>query len=121
MGISIGHNWSCSADDYDRIFKTKEKVVEEKPLPNPNPKRFKVINHIQEGKFLIVLVNYPDCTNYEGNKILMYDGINMYNLLQQGSIDPHFSNNPKKRSPIARFVPTLNGWEMALKLAKTLK
>ena len=127
MGISIGHNWSCST--YDRpaqdIFPppVSEKIVErvvvvEKPLPNPNPKKYKVLNYTYDGKYLIVLVNYPDCTNYEGNKILMFENVHVEDLFNQGSIDPHFSNNSKKISPIARFEPTLRGWEMALKLAR---
>ncbi len=122
MGISIGHNWTCSTYDKPTVVeRVVEKVVVEKPLPNPNPKRYKVLNYTYDGKYLVVLVNYPDCTNYEGNKVLMYEGIYVEDLFNQGSIDPHFSNNPDKISPIARFEPTLKGWEMALKLAKSLR
>lgn len=120
MGVGPFH---CSVSSYDTpevIERVVERIVE-KPLPNPNPERFTIINWHQNGNFLILLVNYPDCTNYEGNKILLYKGCYMEDLIGQGSIDPHFSNNPKKISPIARFVPTQAGWDMAVKLIETFK
>ncbi len=33
-------------------------------------------------------------------------------LRKQGAIDPHFFDG-KEASPIARFIPTTEGWEMA--------
>ena len=66
------------------------------------------------------MINYPDCINYEGNKILVFEGINYIKLYSQGSIDPHFSNNENFHSPIARFEPTDKGWSMAVKLCENL-
>jgi len=66
------------------------------------------------------MINYPDCNNYEGNKILVFEGIKYIKLYEQGSIDPHFSDNKKFHSPIARFEPTDKGWSMAVELCKTL-
>ena len=45
-------------------------------------------------------------------------------LIKQGKdvgIDPHFSDNKKYHSPIARFEPTDRGWEMALTLCINLE
>ena len=121
MGISIGHNWSCSTYDKPKVVERIVERVIEKPLPNPNPKRYTILNYHQNGKWLVLLVNYPDCTNYEGNKILLYKGVYIDDLMGQGSIDPHFSNNVQKYSPIARFVPTMEGWDMAISLIRTFQ
>jgi hypothetical protein len=122
MGMAL-----FSRNVYDKpnvVYQTIEKIIQTPvlipPPPNPNPLNFNIINSLEEGKYLIILIQYPDCTNYEGRKILMYKGIDKAKLLMQGSIDPHFSNNPEKYSPIARFVPTIEGWEMAIALAKTM-
>ncbi|MCP4520978.1 MAG: hypothetical protein GY827_04670 [Cytophagales bacterium] len=91
----------------------QEKIEEYESLPNPNPNNYKVIRHYQSGKFLLVELKYLDCTNYEGNKIMLYKDCTMTQLLEQKLIDPHFSNNPNYYSPIARFEPTDEGWNLA--------
>jgi hypothetical protein len=98
-------------------------VCKPQPLPNPNPRNFVIRRSLQIGRnWLLVEVNYPDCTNYEGNKILLYRGIDrdvtLTALIAQGSLDPHFSNNPDFFSPFARFEPTDDGWNMAKELAR---
>jgi hypothetical protein len=80
--------------------------------PNPDPANYRILRADKHGPFLLVEVLYPDCTNYEGRKILLYKGVTLADFDRQGSIDPHFSENPKFASPIARFVPTQTGWEM---------
>lgn len=67
------------------------------------------------GKFLLLEIQYPDCTNYEGRKILVFEDTALIELTRQGSIDPHFSNNPRFKSPMARFEPTAKGWNNAIK------
>lgn len=53
-------------------------------------------------------IRYPDCTNYEGLKILVFEkGTKLEHLLNQGMIDPHFGT--EGIHPIARFVPTKDG------------
>lgn len=89
-------------------------------LPNPNPNNYKIIMSASNKKFLVVLINYPDCTNYEGNKILLYKGITLSALKAQRKIDPHFSDNANYASPIARFEPTKYGWDCAIKLMESL-
>lgn len=89
-------------------------------LPNPKPDNYSIIKHEQIGKFLIVKIKYHDCTNYEGNKILIYEHCTIYNLLNQKYIDPHFCEDKDFYSPIARFKPDELGWDWAVALCKLL-
>ena len=94
-----------------------EKAVDNK---NPDPKNWSIKEHVQINSFLIIKINYPDCTNYEGNKILVFENTTMEELMKQKMIDPHFSGNKKFLSPFARFEPTEKGWEAAIKLSESL-
>jgi len=106
MGLGL---FKISKSTYDNIV---EQIST--PLPNPNPENFKIIFHHKHRGYLIVKVNYPDCKNYEGNKIMVYNNVTLSALKKQKSIDPHFSNNDTMYSPIARFEPTDRGLAMAL-------
>jgi len=53
------------------------------------------------------------CTNFEGVKILVFEG----DFVLRSVIDPHFSED---YSPIARFKPTERGMELARKFAEEL-
>jgi hypothetical protein len=86
----------------------------------PDPSKYTIKFHRQIGKSLVCFINYPDCKNYEGNKILVFNDCALDDLLSQGKIDPHFSNNPIWKSPFARFEPTRNGWDMAVMLAELI-
>jgi hypothetical protein len=86
--------------------------------PNPDPGNWKVKDSQQVGYWLVVKIQYPDCTNYEGNKILVYKGINIRGLRALRRIDPHFSDNKEKLAPFARFEPTGMGWQAAIQLAR---
>jgi hypothetical protein len=92
----------------------------EGPNPMPNPRRFEILHglNIVHGTttWAILEVLYPDCTNYEGKKILVYKGITTYRLRDLESLDPHFTKNGI--TPFARFEPTEEGWEGALSLAR---
>ena len=52
---------------------------------------------------------------------MLFENVTMQQLKKQKLVDPHFSDNAKFYSPIARFEPTEKGWEMALKLIETNK
>ena len=97
----------------------KKLSTTESELPNPDPRNFNLGNLAQIGKYLIVWITYPDCTNYEGRKILVFR-CSIARLKRQDIIDPHFSENPEKLSPIARFVPTREGWQMAFCFVKSI-
>lgn len=118
----MGLNFLGSGSSYDEpsvVTRVVEKVVN-KFLPNPDPGNYEIVKAAEKGGYLIVLINYKDCTNYEGDKILVYKGVSFQDLLDQKKIDPHFSENKDYYSPIARFVPTDEGWELAELLVDTL-
>jgi hypothetical protein len=80
----------------------------------PNPRRFTLTRDERIGKFLIVQANYPDATNFEGNKIMVYLFSGTSSRLRDAtgnSLDPHFT--PNGIAPVARFEPTDRGWQMA--------
>lgn len=87
-------------------------------LPNPDPRNYKVKKSLKVGKFLVVMVHYPDCTNYEGLKIMLYKDVSVEELIDQKTLDHHFAENKKFHSPIARFEPTREGWLMAVWFAE---
>ena len=113
MGINP---FRFSSSVYEEMPPIREIVTEYIPLPNPDPSNYVIKNHKSIRGNLLVFIVYPDCTNYEGKKILLFKGTTIEDLMKQELIDPHFSENPKFKSPIARFEPTKFGWEMGLKI-----
>lgn len=85
----------------------------------PDPHNFKILNYAEIGNYLLVKLRYPDCTNYEGLKICLFENVGYLVLLGSNSLDPHFSPT-NDITPIARFEPTEEGWNMGLKLARQL-
>lgn len=88
--------------------------------PNPNPRNFIIERSCSVGSFVVVMIRYPDCTNYEGRKILVFQNISEYRIKLMNTIDPHFSKDNPKESPVARFVPTEEGWGMAIGFAMSM-
>lgn len=82
---------------------------------NPNPKNYKILEVKQIDKLTIVKIKYPDCTNYEGNKILVFDHkVKIEDLMNTKIIDPHFTNTKGVIvTPVARFKPDAEGMDMA--------
>jgi hypothetical protein len=92
-----------------------------KPPGNPDPNNYQLVKAEEKNGYLVVMIKYPDCTNYEGNKILVFKNLTLLQLVNQKLIDPHFFPADKKfQSPVARFVPTDEGWNMALALVEVL-
>ena len=85
-------------------------IEKNKKLPNPDPKNYIIRKHFEQNGFLMILINFPDCINYEGDKILVFSKCTLDDLKKQKFIDPHFSDNKKFFSPMARFEPTHQGW-----------
>lgn len=85
---------------------------------NPNPYRYRILKSVQIGNYTVIKVNYPDATNFEGNKIAVYYTKTLHKLAISKYLDPHF--DPNGNGPIARFVPTEQGWNLAIKFAKIL-
>lgn len=85
---------------------------------NPDPERFTVLQVEGVGPHCVARINYPDATNYEGTKVLLYLHTNPEAVWEAKQLDPHFaeSGNP----PFARFEPTGAGWSAAIFLANAL-
>lgn len=89
--------------------------------PNPDPSQFKILRAQNFGRALVIEVHYHGCTNYDGNKIIVYSTAGtLAELLAttQNRLDPHF--NTTWPSPVARFEPTGRGWQWACELAAAL-
>jgi hypothetical protein len=78
------------------------------------PKKFEILRVYRNGDFLIVWVHYPNCTNFNGRKILIYRGLTESELYQLKTLDPHFQEEGV--SPIARFKPTPEGMRLAIEM-----
>lgn len=120
MGIcTFGSRSSYDSPKTIEVEKIVERIVK---MPNPDPRKWEVNNFLEDsrGDYLLVDITYPDCTNYEGRKIMLYEGVTMKQLRAQKLIDPHFSENKKYHSPIARFEPTEEGWKMGRALIDSL-
>jgi len=94
---------------------------DQKTLPMPDPNNYHIVKSAQVGENLIIMIRYPDCTNYEGEKILVFENCDRETLLKQKTIDPHFSENKQYHSPYARFEPTIRGWRSARMFAQQLR
>jgi len=119
----MGLNFFVSKSEFDKLtsnFDGKiKKVFGTSSLPNPNPANYTIVRSLVINGYLIIEIKYHDCTNYEGRKIMLYDST-LVELINQKLIDPHFSNNKKYISPIARFEPTKRGWKLACTLANCI-
>ena len=80
---------------------------------NPDPINFKITRCYHENGFTVAYVNYPDCTTYEGHKVLVFSGDRVDELYKAKKLDPHFCNN---NNLIARFAPNKYGYEALQKL-----
>ncbi|ARB14434.1 hypothetical protein Ccr5_gp214c [Caulobacter phage Ccr5] len=89
---------------------------------DPDPARWKLIRGQEVGRCTVVEIMYPDALNYEGRKILVYEARSLDEVIHanKGWLDPHFSDDPNVKGPIARFEPTERGWAMALACAGAL-
>jgi len=110
MGLPL-FSGSSGCDDATRALKPR--------VPgDPNPYRFEIIDvHDCDGA-IVAIVKYPDCTTYEGVKVLVYEDAAAFERVRGGPMDPHFL--PGASSPLARFAPTLRGIELALAFAHAL-
>lgn len=106
VGISWGRNSSSTYDQNNYRVGNTFSVI-----------HYSIINHVQIDNYLLIQIKYHDCKNYEGNKILLYENCDITKLKNQLTIDPHFSDNKNFHSPIARFEPNVDGWNMGFVIA----
>jgi hypothetical protein len=115
---SIFHRYK---DDENHNFDPPKFAIDEYVgLPNPKPDNYTIIRSVKIGRLLVILVKYHDCTNYEGDKVMVFR-CTLDELRIQGLIDPHFCDNKKYYSPIARFEPTTAGYTNAVDFAEMIK
>lgn len=79
--------------------------------PNPNKHNFKVMGYIRGDVYDILIVNYPDCTTFDGLKLLVVRTGTVDENTKE--LDPHFLEDGKV---IARFIPTGEGINLAQQL-----
>ena len=109
MGIGPGYRSSCSC--------TSTVVYKERP-GNPNPTNFKIEKLGEVGDWVYTEVRYPDCTNFEGLKVLVFYKVPAEDIMRAKEIDPHFCDNTHIK-PIARFEPTEFGKMLAWQMVKS--
>lgn len=107
-----------SRSSYDDSYRPDESISDDKKSvssdPNPDPSKYTILSYFKNNRYLMISIQYEGCTNYEGKKVLVYRDCTIDQLRTQKLIDPHFSENKKYFSPIARFEPTNFGQEMAV-------
>lgn len=114
MGLFRKNSWARGIDETPSSVPAEIVYVKEPNTGNPDPENWKIVKSEAVGWYLVVKIKYPDCTNFEGNKILVFEDISLSSLKSQKLIDPHFFKSKKYKSPIARFEPTDRGWNMAI-------
>ena len=102
----------------DHPRRKREIEQEIKIVGNPNSRNFQFVRCESVGHFVVALVKYPECLNFEGQKILVFEDISVETIKNLDSIDPHFCDSDHP-SPVARFVPTRKGWDYAIQFCKT--
>lgn len=80
----------------------------------PDPLHWTLLAKVEFRNAHVLRVKYPDCTNFEGVKIMVYRGA----YSPRVDLDPHFTDDP--HAPIARFRPDEEGWRLAIALAMSL-
>lgn len=105
--------YSASRRSAGNSYKSNDPVLS----TNPNPDEFKVTKVEQHGKLYLSIVIYPNCTNYEGKKILL----TRKDPRLFKKLDPHFTKDHTLNAGlIARFEPTVEGWKMGRRLAMAI-
>lgn len=99
------------------VYVNNTEVVYKRHPNDPNPALFTIRHIEQHGDFVVALVHYPNCTNYEGEKIIVWKGQTVAKIKDKLMIDPHFLNDDQ--TLVARFIPTTQGWAMAQKFVRS--
>jgi len=107
IGMMRSSSWGIGNDQYPENYRN-----ETADTVNPNPKKFEITNIIEANDYLFAIVKYPNCTNYEGKKVILFENITKAELLAMNTLDPHFFPENKI---IARFKPSTEGIKLAYK------
>lgn len=79
--------------------------------PNPDPRRFEIIDATLLSPYVCMKVRYLGVTSYEGLKVLVLRESATRRILDTGRLDPHFTRDG---DVVARFAPTDDGWRDAV-------
>lgn len=111
-----GHHVSKSMET---LYRDEVKYLKAKM---PDPDNFNVKDVFEYGPYKVLLVNYPGCTNFKGDKCMVVE-CSMVDLVKAKRIDPHFDDvmPSSKIKIIARFPPNSDGIAMAKNFAKALQ
>ena len=85
-------------------------------LGDPQPHRFEVISVELLDGYTLAKIKYPDCQNFDGIKILIYEGDVRDEINNAKILDPHFLE--KGLSPVARVKPAYGGFDAIKFLTK---
>lgn len=97
---------------------TKHYTSDQNTTPNPNKHNFSVETEKKIGNLLIALVHYPNCTTYNGNKVLVIK--NETTVRNKVQLDPHFLED-NDLDIIARFPASDEGIDAAYTFANAMK
>jgi hypothetical protein len=78
--------------------------------PNPNPHEFTIKSIFEINGHCLLYVNYPACTTYSGNKLILFKNTKITDL-PKDVLDPHFLKS--QPNLFARFAPTEEGFKAA--------
>ena len=98
----------------------KFSLPESPRLGEPQAHRFSIVEMDQVEKNVVALISYPDATEYEGVKLLVYRHTSVEAVWTSLKLDPHFLESSPFPTPFARFEPTSEGLEAAFALAAVL-
>ena len=114
MGLGIFSRAACQNNAQGQIPNLVKPKTHKVVSRNPNPLHFEILQLKKIGRFVIVMIRYPDCSNYEGKKILVFENVRINTIKSLKYIDPHFCNCVKHPSPVARFKPDQSGFRYAV-------
>ena len=89
---------------------------------NPDPQNFKIIKTKTIEQNSLIYMNFPDCKNCEGDKILLINGMTAKEVRKLKKIDPHFTEelNISEAFVVCRFHPSNIGWNLGVFMLKYL-
>lgn len=85
-------------------------------LGDPQPHRFTIKSCMNYGNITVARINYPDCQNFSGDKILVYQGDVVDKINKADVLDPHFLET--ELSPILRISPSKEGQDFLNKIVR---
>lgn len=88
-------------------------------INSPNPWKFTIHEIWQYKHATVAIIDYPNCTNFEGSKVIVFRGQQRDALLKAEQIDPHFYQKSTTLSIIARFRPDAKHVDLARQFAKS--